>query len=93
MARTYRQAADQVGYLSFKILRSFGMSEDAFAARGRLYNEEMMKSTSNNCTNIAVLLQKYMNFCKRLTEDADPRLKQWITCKQTRQSPCPGGAL
>ncbi len=93
LAQTYRQLADQVGLLSLKVGRANGLSDDAFAALGSLHMEAMMDAMQKNCINIAVLLRKYAKFCQRLTKDADPRLKEWMVCKQTRQSPCPGGAL
>jgi hypothetical protein len=37
----------------------------------KLYTDAMMNAMQQNCTNIAVL-QRYMNFCQRLSQDADP---------------------
>src|SRR5205823_10866503 len=39
--------------------------------------------------NIAILLKRYLNFCQRLSQDADPRLKEWVECFQTgRERSC-----
>jgi hypothetical protein len=51
----------------------------------------MMNSIDSNCINIAVLLKKYANFCQRLSQDADPRLKEWIACAHARQQGACGG--
>src|SRR5262249_7146852 len=49
-------------------------SDAAYAAQGSLYAKAMMKAMDGNCTNIAVLLQRYSEFCQQLSQDADPRL-------------------
>jgi hypothetical protein len=33
-----------------------------------------------------VLLKKYMSFCQQLSQDADPRLKEWIACFRVHHS-------
>ena len=36
--------------------------------------------------NSAVPMKKYMNFCKQLARDADPRLSEWIKCVQEKRT-------
>lgn len=76
-----------------------GLSGDAYIAmlpllaqnmRELLGNREML---GNNCSNIAVLLKKYSNFCQRLSQGADPRLKEWIAFARARQQTCSGPGL
>ena len=50
-----------------------------------------MKSMGGNCTNIAVLLNKYMDFCVQISQDADPRLRAWIACFHAGQHGLCGG--
>jgi hypothetical protein len=69
--------------LSFTLLKNLGMSEEAISARYDLFTNSMMNAMQKNCTNIAVLLQRYLNFCQSLSQDADPRLKEWVACFQT----------
>jgi hypothetical protein len=90
LARTYRNMADKVSDLAISGGRAAGVSDEAHAALGSLLAESMMKSMNGNCTNIAVLLKKYMNFCQRLSQDADPRLKEWAACARARQRTCGG---
>jgi chromosome partitioning protein len=66
------------------------VSDAAYAAQGSLYAKAMMKAMDGNCTNIAVLLQRYSDFCQRLSQDADPRLKEWIACIRARNQTCGG---
>jgi hypothetical protein len=96
LARTYRAAADKLNELALKSHLAAGLSADAYIAMLPLHAENMREllgnraSLGNNCSNIAVLLGKYMNFCKRLSQDADPRLQEWITCIRARQQTCGG---
>src|ERR1700730_16640926 len=46
-----------------------------------------------DCTNIAVLLQRYLKFCQQLSHDADQRLKEWVACARARQRTCGGPGL
>jgi hypothetical protein len=82
--------ADKVTNLAIPAGRSVGVSDTAYAALGSLLAEAMMKSMDGNCTNIAVLLKKYMNFCQRLSHDADARLMEWVACARTSKRTCGG---
>jgi hypothetical protein len=64
--------ASKIGTLATTTGRMLGVTDEAVAARSRLMRDDMMKKLNNNCTNIAVLMEKYINFCKQLTENADP---------------------
>src|SRR5262249_44867025 len=89
LAGDYEKKGKTVGDLSFTLLKNLGVSEDAFDAQYKIYTNSMLNAMQKNCTNIAVLLQRYMNFCQRLSRDADPRLKEWVECYQTgRQRSC-----
>jgi hypothetical protein len=89
LASDYEAKGKTIGGLSFKLLENLGVSEEAISAQYKLYTNSMLNAMQKNCTNIAVLLQRYMNFCQRLSQDADPRLKEWIACFQTeRQRSC-----
>jgi hypothetical protein len=90
LAGKYREMADKLIGLAISSGRAAGVSDDAYAALNSLLTESMMKAMGGNCTNIAVLLKKYMNFCQRLSQDADPRLKEWVACARARQRTCGG---
>lgn len=66
-------------------LQAAGVSDKAIVAQSLAYTELMMKAMNGNCSNIQVLLNKYMNFCLQLDHDADPRLKEWIACVHARR--------
>jgi len=93
LAHTYQELADKVGKLAIASGRVVGVSDQAYAAQANLYTQAMMTSMGGNCTNIAVLLQRYSNFCQRLSQDADPRLKEWIACARSRRQTCDGPTL
>jgi hypothetical protein len=93
LARTYRAMADKVGDLAITSGRAAGISDAAYAAQASLYAKAMMKAMDGNCTNIAVLLRRYSDFCQRLSQDADPRLKEWIACIRARNQTCGGPGL
>jgi hypothetical protein len=93
LAENYRAASDKVAGVAISSGRAVGVSDKVYAAQTSLYTEAMMKAMSGNCTNIAVLLQRYSNFCKRLAEDADPRLKEWAACARARRETCDGPGL
>jgi hypothetical protein len=93
LARTYREMSDKVADLAIKSGRAIGVSDEAYAAMAQLETETMMKSMRGNCTNIAVLLQRYSKFCQRLSQDADPRVKEWIVCARAKQRTCNGPGL
>lgn len=48
----------------------------------KLMRDEMMKSLNSNCTNIAILLEKYSNFCQQLIQNADPRFAELLQEKK-----------
>jgi hypothetical protein len=58
-----------------------------------MYSKAMMTALDNNCSNIAVLQLKYMEFCKGLSHDADPRLTEWIACAKANKADCGGPEL
>jgi hypothetical protein len=93
LARDYEADGKRIGGISFMLFQSLGVSEAAVAAQYKLYTDAMMNAMQQNCTNIAVLLQRYRNFCQRLSQDADPRLKEWIACSSARQRSCGGPGL
>jgi hypothetical protein len=88
LSLSYRKAADKVGELSLSTGRTAGVSNDAYAALGSMLSDDMMKSMGGNCVNIAVPMKKYMNFCQKLSQDADPRLMEWIKCIQKSDKIC-----
>src|ERR1700738_4122765 len=83
LSLSYRKAADRVGQLSLSTGRTADVSNDAYMALGTMLSEDMMKSMGGNCVNVAVPMKKYMNFCQKLSHDADPRLMEWIKCIRT----------
>jgi hypothetical protein len=94
LANTYRLASDKVADLAIISNRAVGVSDQAYAAQASLYTEAMMKSMAGNCTNIAVLLQRYSNFCWKLVrQGTDPRIVEWIDCAQRKQQTCGGPDL
>jgi len=56
----------------------------AYAAQASLYTEAIKNAMGGDCTNIAVLLQRYLKFCQQLSHDADQRLKEWVACARAR---------
>jgi hypothetical protein len=59
--RIYRKAAEQIGALAIASERAAGVSDAAFLAQARMATTAMMKAMGGNCTNIAVLLERYAN--------------------------------
>ena len=86
LSLSYRKAADKVGELAISSGRTAGVSDEAYMARSQLMSEAMMKSMGGSCINSAVPMKKYMNFCKQLARDADPRLSEWIKCVQEKRT-------
>ena len=91
LSERYLQAAQRLGPLAASSQQSAGVSQEAYLAFTDVLFKDMKKSMGGNCTNIAVLLKKYMSFCQRLNQDADPRLKEWIACLRAHQKTCAGG--
>jgi hypothetical protein len=94
LANTYRLASDKIADLAITSSRAVGVSDQAYAAQASLYTEAMMKSMAGNCTNIAVLLQRYSDFCWKLVrKGTDPRIVEWIDCARRKQETCGGPGL
>jgi hypothetical protein len=93
LARTYGEMSDTVADLAISGFRAVGVSDEVYAAQESLYTEAMINAMRGDCTNIAVLLQRYSRFCQRLSQNADPRLKEWIACVRARQRTCSGPGL
>jgi hypothetical protein len=96
VARSYHAAKERLNELALKSHLAAGLSGDAYIAMLPLHAQNMREllgnreTLGNNCSNIAVLLKKYMNFCQKLSQDADPRLKEWIACIRARRQTCDG---
>jgi hypothetical protein len=81
MVRDYRRAADKIAELALTTGGAVGLSVQGLAARQKLMFEDMMTSTSKNCTNLSVLLERYSRFCKQLAQAPDDRLKELLSGK------------
>jgi hypothetical protein len=46
----------------------------------------MINAMRGDCTNIAVLRQRYSRFCERLSQGTDRRFKEWIACARAGRS-------
>ena len=93
LATTYQVASDRIMLSAISGQRAAGMSDKAIVAQSLAYTELMMKAMNGNCSNIQVLLNRYMNFCLQLDHDSTPRLKEWIACVHARQQSCGGPGL
>ena len=94
LARRAKEQGEKIGGLAVTIFRNGILSDEAILARDRLFTKAMTDAMQGNCTNIAVLLQRYAKFCQQLSQDADPRLKEWIECFQAgRERSCGGPGL
>ena len=91
LSEKYLQGAQRLGLMAASSQQSAGVSQEAYLAFSDVLFKDMKKSMGGNCTNIAVLGKKYMSFCQRLNQDADPRLKEWIACLRAHQKTCAGG--
>jgi hypothetical protein len=70
----FEEMSKKAGVMSIQVGKIVGVTDAAVGSRMKLITNEMMKSMNNDCVNIAVLLERYTNFCQRLLQDADPRL-------------------
>jgi hypothetical protein len=93
LAHTYREMSDQAAVLAVSSFRAVGVSDAVYAAQASLYTEAMVNAMRGDCTNSAVLLQRYSKFCQRLSQDTDLRLKEWTVCARARQRTCGGPGL
>ena len=93
LATTYQVASDRIMSSAISGQRAAGMSDKAIVAQSLAYTETMMKAMNGNCSNVQVLLNRYMNFCQQLDRDSGPRLKEWIACIHARQLSCGGPGL
>jgi|SRR5580704_1287711 hypothetical protein len=93
LAATYQVASDRIMLSAIPGLQAAGVSDKAIVAQSLAYTELMMKAMNGNCSNIQVLLNRYMNFCLQLDHDSTPRLKEWIACVHARQQSCGGPGL
>jgi hypothetical protein len=78
MIKNLNEQASKIGQLAITTGRIVGVTDEAVGARMKLMRDDLLKRLNNNCTNIATLLEKYTNFCKALTENADPRLAELL---------------
>jgi hypothetical protein len=56
--------------------RKVGLSQAAITARQKMTTDAMMKLMGGQCINIAVVIERYADFCGQLHRDADPRLQE-----------------
>jgi hypothetical protein len=82
LARTYFAAGDKMLKLGISTGKSVGVSDESAAAFTRMMTTTLFgERMHSNCVNISVLLERYSNFCKQLSEDADPRLEELLEGK------------
>jgi hypothetical protein len=93
LASEYEAQHKQSFVLSSTLLQKYGVSDDAIVAQFENYTKALMTAIQFNCTNIAVLLQRYATFCQRLSQDPEPRVKEWLACSNARQRTCGGPGL
>ena len=74
--------ASKIGGLAISTGATVGVTIEGQQARSKLMRDEMSQKLNNNCTNIAVLMEKYLTFCKQLSENADPRLAELLQGKK-----------
>lgn len=55
-----------------------GLSDKALLARSQIEVEEMKSEVDNNCSNLAILLQKHAKTCKALMENGPAQLQAMI---------------
>ena len=91
ISKKYQQGAERLGFLGATSKQSAGVSKEAYLAFSDVLFKDMMKAMDGSCTNFAVLLKKYMDFCVQLSQDADPRLRAWIACIHAGQHGLCGG--
>jgi hypothetical protein len=88
----YHHAAENLALLGLANQKTAGISDEAYLTFTKILFQDM-KKTMGTCTNIAVLFNKYSDFCWRLNQDADPRLKAWIAFIRAKQRTCGGPGL
>jgi hypothetical protein len=71
ISKKYQQGAERLGFLGATSKQSAGVSKEAYLAFSKVLFKALMKAMGGNCTNIAVLLNRYMDFCVQLGQDAD----------------------
>jgi hypothetical protein len=86
ISKKYQQGAERLGLLGATSKQSAGVSKEAYLAFSDVLFKAMMNPMGGNCTNIAVLLNKYMDFCVQISQDADPRLRTWTARARRRTS-------
>jgi hypothetical protein len=92
VAAIYENASNRLAELAIASGKPAGISDEAFLAQYRMYLQAMTKAMGK-CTNIAVLLERYLDFCQKIAQDADPRLHAWTACIRAGQDKCGGPGL
>ena len=83
------KAFDELLDMAIDTGRKAGLSQAAITARQKMTTDAMMKLMGGQCINIAVVIERYADFCEQLHRDADPRLQELLagqTC--TRKYRC-----
>lgn len=88
LSKTYQDSAYRASLLGASSKQSLGVSTEAILAFSDQVFRDMMKSIHGNCGNIAILTNKYKDFCKRIIEHPDIRLHEWDRCIRSGRSSC-----
>jgi hypothetical protein len=75
MAQQLGQASDSARNLWVLLGQASGTSKDAMLAFLQMALAKQEQSIDKSCMNVAVIVQKYGDFCKALLEHPDARLK------------------
>lgn len=75
IAQSYRAFADTFLTVMYRAGKSAGLSDAALQARASLSFSQMQNDTERDCRNIAVILQKYSEKCKRMASDPEGSMR------------------
>lgn len=71
-----RNASDELLGLAHQLGEPVGKTIAALDAQTKLMYQDMKSSINGNCVNVAILLERYANYCKRLVETPDFRVAE-----------------
>lgn len=78
LSRDMQTSTDHLIDLSGRVGKAIGLTDDAMLSRLKLSMKEQMSLMNNNCINIASLLERHAMRCKKVVQDADAILAEYL---------------
>jgi hypothetical protein len=82
LASATQETMEALLRMAIKVGHSIGMTEDAMMSRITMFKDQQTKLLQNNCANISSLFTRHAARCKKVVENGDAILAEYLDIKK-----------